>query len=100
MHASISVDNDRLPVSLGMIWSQGKEITLPIGIIEREGHPTSKGEEMGSFPKIKNVGGGEAIFRFLIGIFLIISALFISGGFRWVPVLIGVALILTAIFGY
>jgi len=55
---------------------------------------------MASLVKIKNVGRGEAIFRFLIGIFLIISALFISGGFRWVPVLIGVALILTAIFGY
>jgi len=55
---------------------------------------------MASFFKIKNVGRGEAIFRFLIGVILIISAFLISGGFRWVPVLIGLALILTAIFGY
>jgi len=50
--------------------------------------------------KMKNVGKGEAIFRFLVGSILIISAFFISGGFRWVLGLIGVALILTAIFGY
>jgi predicted phage tail protein len=55
---------------------------------------------MESFGKIKNVGRGEAIFRSVIGIILIVSAFFISGGFRWVLGLIGVALILTAIFGY
>jgi predicted phage tail protein len=55
---------------------------------------------MESVVKIKNVGRGEEIFRYVTGIILIISSFFISGGFRWVLGLIGVALVLTAIFGY
>ena len=55
---------------------------------------------MESFVKIKNVGRGEGIFRSLIGIILIVSFFFVAGGFRWVLGVIGVALILTGIFGY
>ena len=55
---------------------------------------------MESVVKIKNVGRGEEIFRYVTGIILIILAFFISGVFRWVLGLIGVALILTSIFGY
>ena len=55
---------------------------------------------MESFVKIKNVGRGEGIFRFVVGIILIASVFFISGGFRWIFGLIGVVLILTAMFGY
>jgi predicted phage tail protein len=50
--------------------------------------------------KVKNVGKGEGIFRLIIGVILIILAFFISGVFRWISGLIGVVLILTAIFGY
>jgi hypothetical protein len=57
-------------------------------------------EKMGSFVKAKNVGRGEAIFRSVIGIILIIIAIFISGTFRWILGLIGVVTLLTAIFGY
>ena len=55
---------------------------------------------MESHGRIKNVMGGEAIFRSVIGVILIILAFLISGVFRWVSGLIGVVLILTAIFGY
>jgi len=55
---------------------------------------------MESFIKIKIVGRREGIFRSAIGIVLIILAFFISGFFRWAFGLIGVALILTTIFGY
>jgi hypothetical protein len=55
---------------------------------------------MGSFLKIKNVGREEGIFRSVIGILLFVLAFFITGGFRYVVGLIGVALILTGIFGY
>jgi hypothetical protein len=57
----------------------------------REEKPVVKG---------KNVGKGEGIFRLTIGVILIILAFFISGGFRWILGLIGVLVILTAIFGY
>jgi hypothetical protein len=57
-------------------------------------------EKMGSFVKAKNVGRGEVIFRSVIGIILIVIAIFISGAFRWILGLIGVVTILTAIFGY
>ena len=55
--------------------------------------------------KVKNIGKGEGIFRLIIGVILIILAFFISGVFRWIYAkietgLIGVVLILTAIFGY
>jgi len=55
---------------------------------------------MESFGKIKNVGRGEGIFRSVIGIILIILAFFTPGGFRWVLGIIGLACILTSIFGY
>jgi predicted phage tail protein len=55
---------------------------------------------MESFVKIKNVGRGEGIFRSVTGVILLILAFFIPGGFRWVLGIIGVALILTTIFGY
>jgi hypothetical protein len=50
--------------------------------------------------KVKNVGKGEGVFRSIIGVILIIFAYFIEGILRWVVGLIGVAFILTAIFGY
>ncbi len=55
---------------------------------------------MGSFVKAKNVGSGEAIFRTVTGMILIVIAIFISGAFRWILGLIGVVTVLTAIFGY
>jgi predicted phage tail protein len=50
--------------------------------------------------KVRNVGKGEGIFRLITGVILIILAFFISGVFRWILGLIGVVVILTAIFGY
>ncbi len=55
---------------------------------------------MESVVKTKNVSRAEAILRFIIGVILIIFAFFIEGILRWVVGLIGVALILTAIFEY
>ena len=55
---------------------------------------------MESLGRIRNVGGGEAIFRWVAGILFILSAYFVSGGFRWVLGFVGVALILTTIVGY
>ena len=50
--------------------------------------------------KTKNVRMAEAILRSIIGIILIIFAFFTEGILRWVVGLIGVAFVLTAIFGY
>ena len=50
--------------------------------------------------KVKNVGKEEGIFRLIIGVILIIVAFFILGAFRWILGLVGVVVILTAIFGY
>ena len=55
---------------------------------------------MESVAKVKNVGKGEAIFRFFTGVILIILVFFVSGVFRWVIGLLGVVVILTALFGY
>jgi hypothetical protein len=55
---------------------------------------------MGHIVNVKNVGRGEAIFRSVTGVILIIIAFFISGAFRWVLGLVGVVTVLTAIFGY
>ena len=55
---------------------------------------------MESVAKVKNVGKGEAIFRFFAGVILIALGFFISGVFRWVIGLLGVVVILTALFGY
>jgi predicted phage tail protein len=50
--------------------------------------------------KVKNVGKGEGIFRLIIGAILITLAFFVSGVFQWILGLVGVVVILTAIFGY
>jgi predicted phage tail protein len=50
--------------------------------------------------KMKNVGKEEGIFRSIVGVILIILAFFISGVFQWILGLVGVVVILTAIFGY
>lgn len=50
--------------------------------------------------KTKNVRGTEAILRSIIGAILIILAFSIEGVLRWVVGLMGVAFILTVIFGY
>ena len=55
---------------------------------------------MGSWVKTKNVGRGEDIFRSAIGVVLTVLAFLISGLSGWILGLIGVAIILTAIFGY
>jgi len=49
---------------------------------------------------VKNITKGEGIFRAIIGVILIILAFFISGVLRWILGLVGVVVILTAIFGY
>jgi hypothetical protein len=50
--------------------------------------------------KTKNVRTAEAILRSIIGVILIIFAFFTEGILRWVTGLVGVAFILTALFGY
>jgi len=50
--------------------------------------------------KTKNVRGAESVLRLIIGVILIIFAFSIEGILRWVTGLIGVAFILTGIFGY
>jgi hypothetical protein len=55
---------------------------------------------MGTIVRIMNVGRGEAIFRGIIGIILIFFAFFVRSLFCWILGLIGVGLILTAIFKY
>jgi len=55
---------------------------------------------MGAVDKILNVGRGEAILRYIIGVILIILAFLVSGFSRWVFGFIGVLFIITAIFGY
>ena len=55
---------------------------------------------MGFVIRMMNVGRGERIFRFVVGVILIALAFFISGVFRWILGLVGLAVILTAIFGY
>jgi predicted phage tail protein len=57
-------------------------------------------KEEKSAVKTKNVGKGEGIFRFVVGIILIITAFFTSGVSRWILGPIGLVVILTAIFGY
>ena len=55
---------------------------------------------MGFVTRMMNVGKGERIFRFLIGTVFIGLAFLISGIFRWILGLIGVAIIPTAVVGY
>jgi predicted phage tail protein len=57
-------------------------------------------KKMESVTKAKNVGKGEAIFRLILGVILIILAFFISGEFRWILGFVGLVVILTALFGY
>ncbi len=55
---------------------------------------------MGPMVNEKNIGRIESILRSIIGVILMIFAFSIEGILRWVVGLIGVAFILTAIFGY
>jgi hypothetical protein len=55
---------------------------------------------MGFMIRMMNVGRGERIFRFVIGVILIALAFLVSGLFGVILGLIGVAMILTAVFGY
>jgi len=50
--------------------------------------------------KTKNVGRIEVILRSIIGVILIIFSFSIEGVLRWFVGLIGVAFIVTALFGY
>ena len=50
--------------------------------------------------KVRNVKKGEAIFRIVLGVVLIVIAFLTSGVAGVVLGLIGLALILTALFGY
>jgi len=55
---------------------------------------------MGFVVRMMNVGRRERIFRFVIGVVLIALAFLVSGASAWIVGLIGLAIILTAIFGY
>jgi len=55
---------------------------------------------MFSITKVKNVKRGEAVFRIVLGVVLIVIAFLTSGVAGVVLGLIGLALILTAFFGY
>ena len=55
---------------------------------------------MKSAVKPRNIGKTEAILRYIIGGVLVIFAYFSEGILRWVSGLIGMAFILTALFGY
>jgi len=50
--------------------------------------------------QVKNVGKGEGVLRIIIGALLIVFAFFTSGVFLWVLGLVGLVVILTALFGY
>lgn len=55
---------------------------------------------MGLLVTMKNVGREEAIVRSVTGIIMILLPFFAPGVFQWILGLIGVVLVLTAIFGY
>ena len=55
---------------------------------------------MGLVTRMMNVGRGERIVRFVIGVVLVALAFPISGYTGWILGLIGLAIIPTAIFGY
>ena len=55
---------------------------------------------MGLVIRMMNVGRGARIFRFVIGVILIALAFLLSGFSGLILGLIGVAVILTAIFRY
>jgi len=55
---------------------------------------------MGLVIRMMDVGRGERIFRFVIGVILIALAFLLSGFSGLILGLIGVAVILTAIFRY
>ncbi len=50
--------------------------------------------------KTKNVGRAEAVLRLLIGIIIVGFASSIEGVLHWAVGLVGVAFVLTALFGY
>jgi hypothetical protein len=50
--------------------------------------------------RIKNVARGEAVSRLVIGVIFVILSFFVSGVFKWILGLTGVAVLLTAFFGY
>ncbi len=55
---------------------------------------------MFSITKVKNVKRGEAVFRIVLGVILIVIGFLVSGLTGLVLGLIGAAFILTAFFGY
>jgi hypothetical protein len=55
---------------------------------------------MGLVIRMMNVGRGERIFRFVVGVILIALAFLFSRFSGLILGVIGVAIILTAIFGY
>jgi len=55
---------------------------------------------MGLVIRMMNVGRGERIFRFILGVALIASGFLVSGFSGLILGLIGFALIPTALFGY
>ena len=52
------------------------------------------------FERVKNVKRGEAVFRTVLGVILIVIGFLVSGLTGLVLSLIGAAFILTAFFGY
>jgi hypothetical protein len=57
-------------------------------------------DKMGFMIRMMNVGRGERIFRFVAGVILIALAFLVTGVSGLILGLIGMAIILTAIFGY
>ena len=65
-----------------------------------EGDESRREDKVGLAIRMMNVGRGERILRFVVAGILIALAFLISGVSGWILGLIGVAIILTAIFGY
>ena len=48
----------------------------------------------------KNIGTIESVLRSVIGVLLLVFAFMIDGVMCWVVGLVGVAIVITALFGY
>jgi hypothetical protein len=68
--------------------------------VQEEQDESQREEKMGLVIRMMNVGRGERIFRFVVGVILIALAFLFSGFSGLILGLIGVAIILTSIFGY
>jgi hypothetical protein len=69
-------------------------------LILEEQDESQREEKMGLVIRMMNVGRGERIFRFVVGVILIALAFLLSWFSGLILGLFGVAIIFTAIFGY